>query len=111
MELRMILTTRRVALLVCLCAFLFSQFPHHAVHALAASFEIECPLQEDGKRSEEEVADRSLTRRRSNDRSTCAISRPRNFFINLRQTTPRGIRTVPIIGHQFSNGPNLPLLI
>ncbi len=110
MELRMILTTRSVALLVCLCAFLFSQFPHHAVHALAASFEIECPLQEDGKRSEEEVADRSLTRRRSNDRFSCALSRPRNLFICLRPTTLRGIRKVAIIGHQFPNGLNLPLL-
>jgi hypothetical protein len=79
--------------------------------ALAESSEAECPLQEEGESSKEELVVRSQARRRLNERLRCGLSQPHKSHVCFQQHTSCSVSLPVIVGHQLANGLSAPLLI
>jgi len=103
--------SRLVSVSICLCALVFLPLTQHVVLALAESSEAECPLQEEGESSKEELVVRSPVRRRSNERVQCGLSHSRKPHVCFQKNSSYAVRLSAIVGHQLANGLCAPLLI
>jgi len=103
--------SRLVSVTMCLCALAFLPHPQHAVLALVETSEAECPVQEEGKGSKEELVVRPPARRRSHDRVQCDVSRSRKTSGCFQKSNSRAVCLPAIVGHQIANGLSAPLLI
>jgi len=103
--------SRLVSVTMSLCALAFLPLPQYAMLTLVETSEAECPVQEEGERSREELVVRSPARRRSNDRVRCGISRSRKAYVCFQQSNSCAVRLPAIVGHQLANGLRAPLLI
>ena len=104
-------SSRLVSVSICLCAFVFSPLPQHAVLTWAESAEGECPCQKDRANSEEETVVWSSARRRLNHRRRSDLGRPRETGDRVHQIALNAGRLPIIVGHQHVNGLRAPLLI
>jgi len=103
--------SRLVSVTMSLCALAFLPLPQHAMLTLVEAPEAECPVQEEGERSKEELVVRSPARRRSNDRIRCGISRSRKTCVCFQQSVSCAVCLPAIVGHQIANELRAPLLI
>ncbi len=103
--------SRLVSVSVYVCVLSFLPLSQHAVLAFADLAEAECPLQEEGESSQEELVAKSSARRRSNDQLPSSRNQPRKTYVCFRQQSSTAGLLPAIVGHQFANGLCAPLLI
>lgn len=103
--------SRLVSALICLSVLALLPLPQYAVLTLAESSEMECPLQEEGEKPQEELVVKSPVRRRSNDRLQSGYHRSRKASCCFQHGTFYDVRLPVIVGHQLANGLSAPLLI
>lgn len=103
--------SRLVSVLVCLCAFTLLPLPQFGVLTSAESTERECPAQEDGENSEEELVVCSSACRRLNDRCQSYLGQHSEAGERFAQTPSNAYRLPAIVGHQLANGLCAPWLI
>ena len=103
-------STRLVAVLICLWAFVTLPIPQSTVPASAETSEAEYPCQEDREISEEELVVCSSARRRLNIRRHRVLGPRHESSDRFHQITSYAQRFPALVGHQLRNGICAPLL-
>ncbi len=102
--------SRLLPIIVSLCAFSILPLPQLVGTTWAESSEAECPFEEDGESSEEELVVTASNRRRFRNHHR-GVSLFHRTSDHSRQIDSYGSRPAAIIGHQLANGLRAPLVI
>ena len=106
-----VMFSRLVTVSVFLCAFAVLPLPHLICMECEGACETECPFEEDGESSEEELAAPMSMRQRLSSRLLEAIPFLQLKNIAGRHVSPKDGRLHAVIGHQLANGLCAPLVI